>query len=73
MAGGGGQRIQSMFAAIAPRYDLLNTLLSLGSDAGWRAEAATVALEHGPRAVLDVATGTGGWRCASRVRLPACG
>lgn len=47
-----------MFDAIAPRYDRLNRILSLGSDARWRRQTvAALALEPGQR-VLDVATGT---------------
>lgn len=47
-----------MFDAIAPRYDLLNRLLSLGIDQRWRRRLVR-RLELGPRArVLDHATGT---------------
>lgn len=48
-----------MFSDIAPRYDLLNKVLSLGADRFWRHEAATVALAEDASDVLDVATGTG--------------
>jgi demethylmenaquinone methyltransferase/2-methoxy-6-polyprenyl-1,4-benzoquinol methylase len=48
-----------MFDAIAGRYDLMNRLISLGVDRGWRARTvAALGLERGHR-VLDVATGTG--------------
>jgi demethylmenaquinone methyltransferase/2-methoxy-6-polyprenyl-1,4-benzoquinol methylase len=48
-----------MFDAIAPRYDLLNRLISLGMDKGWRRRAvAALALKPGETA-LDLATGTG--------------
>jgi len=48
-----------MFDAIAPRYDLLNRLISLGLDQGWRRRAvAALALAPGKTA-LDLATGTG--------------
>ncbi len=47
-----------MFDAIAARYDLLNRILSLGMDQGWRRRAVE-ALALGPNArVLDLATGT---------------
>lgn len=50
-----------MFSEIAPTYDLLNGVLSLGVDRRWRGEAARAALSVVPPggAVLDVATGTG--------------
>ena len=47
-----------MFDRIAHRYDLLNRVLSLGMDGGWRRRAvAALALTPGSEA-LDVATGT---------------
>ncbi|NOZ58900.1 MAG: bifunctional demethylmenaquinone methyltransferase/2-methoxy-6-polyprenyl-1,4-benzoquinol methylase UbiE [Euryarchaeota archaeon] len=53
------RRVRGMFSSIAERYDLANTLLSLGRDATWRRFAARVAeIGEGSR-VLDVATGTG--------------
>ncbi|MER3602718.1 MAG: hypothetical protein C4298_02000, partial [Thermus sp.] len=48
-----------MFSEIAPRYDLLNRLLSLGQDQAWRKRAVALALARNPRRVLDLATGTG--------------
>jgi demethylmenaquinone methyltransferase/2-methoxy-6-polyprenyl-1,4-benzoquinol methylase len=51
--------IAAMFGRIAHRYDLLNTLLSLGFDRRWRERAAQLAaLQSGDQA-LDVCTGTG--------------
>jgi demethylmenaquinone methyltransferase/2-methoxy-6-polyprenyl-1,4-benzoquinol methylase len=48
----------AMFDSIAARYDLLNRVMSLGIDRGWRAKTID-ALELPARArVLDVATGT---------------
>jgi demethylmenaquinone methyltransferase/2-methoxy-6-polyprenyl-1,4-benzoquinol methylase len=50
-----------MFSAIAPRYDLLNRVLSVGRDAAWRREAARAVPEPGggrALSVLDVACGT---------------
>ena len=51
-------RIAGMFDAIAPRYDLLNHVLSAGLDRGWRDRAVdALALRDGAR-VLDLCTGT---------------
>jgi len=51
-------RIAGMFDAIAPRYDLLNRVLSAGLDRRWR-DHAVDALSLAPNArVLDVCTGT---------------
>lgn len=50
--------VQAMFDRVAPRYDVANTVLSLGQDARWRRVAARAAAPTGG-AVLDVAAGTG--------------
>jgi demethylmenaquinone methyltransferase/2-methoxy-6-polyprenyl-1,4-benzoquinol methylase len=48
-----------MFDRIAPRYDFVNRVLSLGLDQGWRRRTVkSLVLGERPR-VLDVATGTG--------------
>ena len=49
----------AMFDEIAHRYDLLNRILSFGTDQGWR-RATIAALGAGPgMQFLDLATGTG--------------
>ncbi|MCL5947596.1 MAG: ubiquinone/menaquinone biosynthesis methyltransferase [Actinobacteria bacterium] len=51
--------VRNMFDAIAPRYDLVNRLMTFGIDVHWRHSAIKVlALPPGSR-VLDLATGTG--------------
>jgi demethylmenaquinone methyltransferase/2-methoxy-6-polyprenyl-1,4-benzoquinol methylase len=47
-----------MFDAIAPRYDLLNHLLSAGIDRRWRSKAITSLRLTGAATLLDVCTGT---------------
>lgn len=47
-----------MFGRIVPRYDLLNRLMSLGMDGGWRRKAASAA-EPLDGVALDLGTGTG--------------
>jgi demethylmenaquinone methyltransferase / 2-methoxy-6-polyprenyl-1,4-benzoquinol methylase len=54
-----GTRVQQMFNQIAPRYDLLNRLLSLGIDRRWRRIAVRRLTVPDNGQVLDVATGTG--------------
>lgn len=50
----------NMFDAIAHRYDLLNRVISLGVDQGWRRRTvdALALAGRGPAEVLDLATGT---------------
>jgi demethylmenaquinone methyltransferase/2-methoxy-6-polyprenyl-1,4-benzoquinol methylase len=50
--------IQSMFSSIAPKYDLLNTVLSLGIDRYWRKIAVDELHFEKEGWILDVATGT---------------
>ncbi|RMF38129.1 MAG: bifunctional demethylmenaquinone methyltransferase/2-methoxy-6-polyprenyl-1,4-benzoquinol methylase UbiE [Planctomycetota bacterium] len=54
-----GARVRSMFAQIAPRYDLLNHLLSLGIDVYWRRRAMNRLRLDKSTPVLDCCTGTG--------------
>lgn len=51
-------RIAGMFDAIAPRYDLLNRVLSLGIDARWRARAIRTLELTGAEPVVDLCAGT---------------
>jgi len=51
--------IQAMFGRIAPRYDMLNHLLSLGLDFYWRRQMARMVGAGPGMRILDVATGTG--------------
>jgi demethylmenaquinone methyltransferase/2-methoxy-6-polyprenyl-1,4-benzoquinol methylase len=53
-----GERIRDMFDSIAPRYDFLNRLLSLGIDRRWREFAVKQIKFTETGKILDVATGT---------------
>jgi demethylmenaquinone methyltransferase / 2-methoxy-6-polyprenyl-1,4-benzoquinol methylase len=52
------QQVQAMFNSIAGRYDLLNHLLSMGIDKGWRKKLVSLMGQDKPRRILDMATGT---------------
>lgn len=54
----GANQIQAMFNAVAPRYDFLNRLLSVGYDRHWRKIAVNEFGMVGNKIFLDVATGT---------------
>lgn len=60
--------IREMFGAVAPRYDLLNHLLSASLDHVWRRRAAAALELSGGEAVLDLCCGTGDQALALRRR-----
>ena len=65
--------VREMFGRIAPRYDLLNHLLSLDVDKVWRRRVARrcSAILHNPAArVLDLCCGTGDLALAFRKEAP---
>ncbi|MBR5465935.1 MAG: bifunctional demethylmenaquinone methyltransferase/2-methoxy-6-polyprenyl-1,4-benzoquinol methylase UbiE [Bacteroidaceae bacterium] len=53
------QQVEAMFDGIAPTYDFLNHLLSMGIDKGWRRKAIASLGRFAPKRILDIATGTG--------------
>jgi demethylmenaquinone methyltransferase/2-methoxy-6-polyprenyl-1,4-benzoquinol methylase len=56
------RKVREMFTQIAPRYDLLNHILSLQMDRMWRARTANILrpiLERDDAKVLDLCCGTG--------------
>lgn len=48
-----------MFDEVAPRYDLVNDLLSLGQDRHWRARTVSAVAPLPGERILDLAAGTG--------------
>jgi demethylmenaquinone methyltransferase/2-methoxy-6-polyprenyl-1,4-benzoquinol methylase len=54
-----GRAIREMFAAVAPRYDLLNHVLSGALDVWWRRRAAAALAPRPGEEVLDLCCGTG--------------
>lgn len=57
-AGKTGQ-VEAMFDSIAPAYDTMNRLMTLGIDRSWRRKAVRLVAAENPHRILDVATGTG--------------
>jgi len=51
--------VRKVFNEIAPRYDLVNHLLSFGIDYRWRKKLIKMMSEKNPQRILDIATGTG--------------
>lgn len=51
--------VDAMFDAIAPKYDLLNRLLTFGMDVGWRRRTVRSLQLPAGSLVLDLACGTG--------------
>lgn len=52
-------QVSEMFNNIAPKYDFLNHLLSMGIDKIWRRKVINLIKPLKPKIILDVATGTG--------------
>lgn len=48
-----------MFTVVPPRYDLINKIITLGFDRGWRDKAALTCLASSPERMLDLGCGTG--------------
>src|SRR5687767_15154668 len=65
------QRVQRMFAAIAPSYDLNNRLHSLWMDQSWRRKAVKLAGLKPTDEVVDVACGTGDLALKFAAALPS--
>lgn len=63
-------RVREMFGQIAPRYDLLNHLLSLNIDRYWRWRAASRLHIEPDLPILDVCCGTGDLAIAIANRAP---
>jgi demethylmenaquinone methyltransferase/2-methoxy-6-polyprenyl-1,4-benzoquinol methylase len=52
------EQVAEMFNNVAPRYDFLNQLLSMGIHKGWRKKSIELLRENNPKQILDIATGT---------------
>jgi len=52
-------KVRSLFDQLAPSYDRLNRLFSLGMDIGWRKELVAAVARQNPAKILDLACGSG--------------
>jgi len=66
------RRIAAMFGGIAPRYDLMNRLMTGGRDGHWRRSAAREAAPAPGDRVLDACCGTGDLSFALAEECPGC-
>ena len=53
------RHVRSVFDSVAPKYDLMNDLMSMGLHRAWKAFTLTVANPREGDKVLDIAGGTG--------------
>ncbi len=53
------RRVRSVFDSVAPRYDMMNDLMSAGLHRAWKAYTVFVANAQPGQRVLDIAGGTG--------------
>jgi len=67
------RRVRGVFESVAPKYDLMNDLMSLGLHRAWKAYAVAVADVREGQQVLDIAGGTGDLARALARRAGASG
>lgn len=63
--------IATMFDNISPRYDFLNHLLSINIDKTWRRRTVEALVQHHPKRILDIATGTADLALLIAKKLPS--
>lgn len=67
------RRVRGVFDSVAPRYDLMNDLMSMGMHRAWKAYAVMVAHLREGQQVLDIAGGTGDLALAFAKKVGATG
>jgi demethylmenaquinone methyltransferase/2-methoxy-6-polyprenyl-1,4-benzoquinol methylase len=67
-----GQRVQQMFTQIAPRYDLMNRIMTGGQDVRWRQEVVRRARLFPGARLLDLGAGTGDLTREALRQQPDC-
>src|SRR5688500_11585790 len=67
------EAVQRLFAEIAPRYDLLNSIMSLSRHRRWRERAVALLQLRPGDSALDVCSGTGDFLKPLRAAVGADG
>ncbi len=67
------RRVKDVFDSVAPRYDLMNDLMSMGMHRLWKSYTVMVAHLHEGDTVLDIAGGTGDLGRAFAAKVGASG
>lgn len=67
------RRVRSVFDSVAPKYDVMNDLMSLGLHRAWKAYTVLVANVKEGQQVLDIAGGTGDLAMAFAPKVGATG
>ena len=67
------RRVRGVFDSVAPKYDLMNDLMSAGLHRAWKAYTVMVANLHEGDQVLDIAGGTGDLALAFSKKVGASG
>ena len=67
------RRVRGVFDSVAPKYDLMNDLMSLGLHRAWKAYTVLVAGVREGDVVLDIAGGTGDLALAFAKKVGASG
>ena len=67
------RRVRSVFDSVAPKYDVMNDLMSMGLHRAWKAYTVLVANVREGQQVLDIAGGTGDLALAFASKVGATG
>ncbi|MCX7255717.1 MAG: bifunctional demethylmenaquinone methyltransferase/2-methoxy-6-polyprenyl-1,4-benzoquinol methylase UbiE [Polaromonas sp.] len=67
------RRVRSVFDSVAPKYDVMNDLMSMGLHRAWKAYTVLVANVKPGQQVLDIAGGTGDLSLAFAPKVGATG
>ena len=67
------RRVRSVFDSVAPKYDVMNDLMSMGLHRAWKAYTMLVANVKEGQQVLDIAGGTGDLALAFAPKVGATG